>query len=278
MTKEQIKKLQELFYQGVNNSEIARQIGVERHTVGRYIKKHNLINPNTIQPGQIYGRLTVIKQTKERDSCGRIKWLCQCECGNLTKVNSSALRRGTTLSCGCLQKEKASQTSLKDLTGQRFGKLLVLERAKNNSNKRVKWVCQCDCGTIKEVLGENLRSGESMSCGCMVSKGEYLIRQYLNQYNIDFQTQYSFNDLVSQQNHPLRFDFAIFKNSKLYCLIEFQGPQHKDKNNPWHTIELEYNDNKKIEYCQEHQYNLILINSIKEIKSIVKGLVIEIND
>lgn len=279
MTKEQINKLEELFYQGVNNSEIARQIGVERHTVGRYVKKHNLISPNKIQPGQLYGRLTTIEPTNERDICGRVKWLCRCECGNLTKVDSSALRRGTTLSCGCLQKEKASQTWFKNLVGQRFGKLVVLERAnENTSNGGAIWVCQCDCGTIKNIPGECLRSGVSMSCGCMQSKGEYLIRQYLNQYNIDFQTQYSFNDLVSQRNYPLRFDFAIFKNNELYCLIEFQGPQHRDKNNQWHTPELEYNDNKKIQYCQEHEYNLILINSVKEIESLIKRLVIEIND
>lgn len=279
MTKEQINKLEELFYQGVNNSEIARQIGVERHTVGRYVKKHNLISPNKIQPGQLYGRLTTIEPTNERDICGRVKWLCRCECGNLTKVDSSALRRGTTLSCGCLQKEKASQTWFKNLVGQRFGRLVVLERAnENTSNGGAIWVCQCDCGTIKNIPGECLRSGVSMSCGCIQSKGEYLIRQYLNQYNIDFQTQYSFNDLVSQRNYPLRFDFAIFKNNELYCLIEFQGPQHRDKNNQWHTPELEYNDNKKIQYCQEHEYNLILINSVKEIESLIKRLVIEIND
>lgn len=279
MTKEQINKLEELFYQGVNNSEIARQIGVERHTVGRYVKKHNLISPNKIQPGQLYGRLTTIEPTNERDICGRVKWLCRCECGNLTKVDSSALRRGTTLSCGCLQKEKASQTWFKNLVGQRFGKLVVLERAKENtSNGGAIWVCQCDCGTIKNIPGECLRRGVSISCGCMQSKGEYLIRQYLNQYNIDFQTQYSFDDLLSQRNYPLRFDFAIFKNNELYCLIEFQGPQHRDKNNQWHTPELEYNDNKKIQYCQEREYNLILINSTKEIESLIKRLVIEIND
>ena len=279
MTKEQISKLEELFYQGINNSEIARQIGVERHTVGRYVKKHNLISPNEIQPGQLYGKLTTIEPTNERDVCGRIKWLCRCECGNLTKVDSSALRRGTTLSCGCLQKEKVSQTWFKNLVGQRFGKLVVLERAKENtSNGGAIWVCQCDCGTVKNIPGEYLRSGASMSCGCMQSKGEYLIRQYLNQYDINFQTQYSFNDLVSQRNYPLRFDFAIFKNNELYCLIEFQGPQHIDRNNPWHTSELEYNDNEKIRYCQQHKYNLILINSIKEIESLVKGIAAEIND
>lgn len=278
MTQEQEQKLELLYSQGINNSEIARQIGVERHTVGKYVKKHNLASPNTIKPGQKYNRLTVLEKTDERDSCGRVVWLCRCDCGMLTKVDSSSLRLGTTKSCGCLKKEKIGQSQFKDLTGQKFGKLLVLERVDNTWDGRARWKCQCDCGTIKEITGEALRKGSSMSCGCMASKGEFLIRQFLNKYNIDFKTQYIFKDLVSQKGCPLRFDFAIFKNKQLYCLIEFQGPQHRDVNNMWHTQELEYNDNKKIEYCQQNEYNLILINSIKEIETIVKGIAVEIND
>lgn len=278
MTWEQENKLEILYSQGVSNSEIARQIGVERHTVGKYVKKHNLVSPKTIKRGQKYNRLTVIEQTQERDSCGRVMWLCRCDCGNLTKVDSSSLRNGNTKSCGCLKKENFGNSLCIDLAGQRFGKLLVLERVENTWDGRARWKCKCDCGTIKETTGEALRRGDVLSCGCMASKGEYLIRQYLNQYNINFQTQYIFSDLVSQKGYPLRFDFVIFKEGQVYCLIEFQGPQHRDANNPWHTTELEYNDNKKIQYCQEHEYNLILINSIKEIESIVKGIATELND
>ena len=272
MTWEQENKLEALYAQGVNNSEIARQIGVERHTVGKYVKKHNLVSPKTIKPGQKYNKLTVIEPTNERDSCGRVIWLCKCDCGTITKVDSSSLRLGNIKSCGCTRKKFVEQNLLKDLTGQRFGKLLVLERVDSTWDGRARWKCKCDCGTIKETTGEALRRGDTISCGCMASKGEYFIRQYLNQHNINFQTQYIFSDLVSQKGYPLRFDFAIFKGGRLYCLIEFQGPQHRDTNNPWHTTELEYNDNKKIQYCQEHGYNLILINSIKEIESIMEGV------
>lgn len=278
MTWEQENKLEALYFQGVSNSEIARQIGVERHTVGKYAKQHNLVSPKTIKPGQKYNRLTVIEQTQERDSCGRIMWLCKCDCGNLTKVDSSSLRNGNTKSCGCLKKENFGDSLYVDLTGQKFGKLLVLERVENTWDGRARWKCQCDCGTIKEIVGEALRNGSSMSCGCIASRGEYLIRQYLNQYNINFQTQYSFSDLKGAGGGLLRFDFAVFKKNSIYCLIEFQGRQHVDENNSWHTPELEYNDKKKIEYCQQHEYNLLLINSINEIESIVKGMATELND
>ena len=55
---------------------------------------------------------------------------------------------------------------LKDLTGQRFGSLTVIERAENR-NGRPYWLCKCDCGTIKEVRGQHLRYGKIVSCGCV---------------------------------------------------------------------------------------------------------------
>lgn len=53
-----------------------------------------------------------------------------------------------------------------DLTGQRFGKLLVLERVKNRG-KEPYWLCQCDCGNKKEIAGCSLRGGLTTSCGCI---------------------------------------------------------------------------------------------------------------
>ena len=59
-----------------------------------------------------------------------------------------------------------------DLTGQRFGRLTVLERDYNYAkehnlkNKNAYWKCQCDCGIIKSITTERLRNGETVSCGC----------------------------------------------------------------------------------------------------------------
>lgn len=56
-----------------------------------------------------------------------------------------------------------------DLTGQRFGKLVVLERAKGNS-KQINWLCKCDCGRTTVVQGSNLKNGHIRSCGCLISE------------------------------------------------------------------------------------------------------------
>lgn len=56
--------------------------------------------------------------------------------------------------------------ALKDLTGQKIGRWTVLKKAPSK-NKKVYWLCQCDCGTIKEVRGESLILKKSLSCGCL---------------------------------------------------------------------------------------------------------------
>jgi len=58
--------------------------------------------------GQKFGRLTVIKDSEKRQVNGNIMWLCECLCGNLTKVDSRNLQAGRTRSCGCLQSEEAT--------------------------------------------------------------------------------------------------------------------------------------------------------------------------
>lgn len=62
--------------------------------------------------GKKFNRLTVIEcvgSNKQREKM----WKCQCECGNISVVRSSALKYGLTKSCGCLQKEKASKANTK---------------------------------------------------------------------------------------------------------------------------------------------------------------------
>lgn len=55
-----------------------------------------------------------------------------------------------------------------DLTGQRFGRLMVVERATaTTKSTNARWRCLCDCGNEVTVLGTTLRRGESQSCGCL---------------------------------------------------------------------------------------------------------------
>lgn len=55
-----------------------------------------------------------------------------------------------------------------DLTGQRFGRLTVIERVQPRQGcTNARWLCRCDCGNETKVIGTTLRRGESKSCGCL---------------------------------------------------------------------------------------------------------------
>lgn len=54
--------------------------------------------------GKRFGRLVVLSMDRAEKKNGRF-WLCRCDCGNLTTVRETDLRRGNTKSCGCLRKE-----------------------------------------------------------------------------------------------------------------------------------------------------------------------------
>lgn len=54
-----------------------------------------------------------------------------------------------------------------DLTGRKFGRLTVIERAEGFRGGVVVWKCMCDCGTECYVPGANMKKGSTKSCGCL---------------------------------------------------------------------------------------------------------------
>lgn len=57
-----------------------------------------------------------------------------------------------------------------DLTGQHFGRLTVIRRDTERKSKSVYWLCQCECGNTISVRAYNLKSGNTVSCGCKNSE------------------------------------------------------------------------------------------------------------
>lgn len=60
-----------------------------------------------------------------------------------------------------------------DLTGKRFGSLTVISQAKSSKSGRAMWLCRCDCGTEKIILGSSMIQGKTKSCGCSQVKPPY---------------------------------------------------------------------------------------------------------
>lgn len=121
--------------------------------------------PQTIDlTGQRFGELLVIEQAPaiiypsgKRSSS---RWLCRCSCGRTLISLGSNLKR--TTSC-----KKCFASRILDLTGMRFGHLTAMSRdLTHRTNNKVSWICKCDCGAIKTIASNSLRTGNSKSCGC----------------------------------------------------------------------------------------------------------------
>lgn len=54
-----------------------------------------------------------------------------------------------------------------NIIGKRFGRLVVVERVENSNQGRTKWLCKCDCGNLKKIIGYDLMNGKTKSCGCI---------------------------------------------------------------------------------------------------------------
>lgn len=207
---------------------------------------------------QTFGRLVAKEYLKGS------KWKCICSCGKEVIVSTADLRRGHTQSCGCLQRERTSTASVKNLIGEKFGYLEVLERDMNYVGKQVdlRWICRCEkCGQIKSIRAGSLRQGV-ISCGCTrQSRGEYKIMSILKQYHIPFVSEFSFSD-----NRDKRYDFAILnKSGAPIRLIEFDGLQHyyRPRANHWSASssleETKARDEEKNQIAKQKGIQLIRI-------------------
>ena len=145
--------------------------------------KLNLIN-------QKFGKLFVIQESAERIS-NRTTWLCQCDCGQQTLATTKALRDGTKQSCGCIKR--------KDIIGQKFGKLTVIDYTTENRHGSALWKCRCDCGNITYATTEGLRVGDNVSCGCSNKARE----KFSNTYKVDF-TNKKFGKLTVLDSTDMR--------------------------------------------------------------------------
>ena len=117
--------------------------------------------------GRRIGKL-VVQQAVTIPGTKAAYWNCLCDCGNTSIVEGTKLRRKKqpTRSCGCLRAKTI------DRTNHRYGKLVAKELIgysidKQCGRKDAVWKCKCDCGNIVEVLGGNLSSKNSSSCGCV---------------------------------------------------------------------------------------------------------------
>lgn len=116
--------------------------------------------------GQTFGGLTAIRPVGGNGGYGPI-WEFRCTCGNTVDASIKNVKSGRQKSCGCRLGDTVfhRQTGkwAKNLTGKTIGKWTVL-RLDENSDE-VRWICRCECGTVRSVARKSLTSGRTLSCG-----------------------------------------------------------------------------------------------------------------
>lgn len=151
-----------------------------------------------IIPGTRFGYLTAIEPTEGRRNSYTV-WCCKCDCGNEYMASSRELKKKKTPSCkdpACeyYREVLKSRHHAEDLTGRRYGKLVVLRpvmsdttalsmnpisqdtigqnsmeqsTAKHVPQGRKLWICKCDCGNSVVASSSELKTGNRKSCGCL---------------------------------------------------------------------------------------------------------------
>lgn len=168
--------------ENIKSPELSRIFNITTKTVSDYLKKNNIkIKRVEINPGDKFGRWTVIEEVEKRGSTRY--FLCECSCDKKTRreVKIWTLRNGTSKSCGCYHKEKVSNSD--DIIGLVYGKLTIIKELERNKNGR-KVLAQCSCdGNIGEYWLDSLKRGSTKSCGCIKTGPiRYQLKDYQDKY------------------------------------------------------------------------------------------------
>jgi len=108
-----------------------------------------------------------------------------------------------------------------DRTGQRFGRLYVLERAENDKNGRATWLCQCDCGNICIKRSSVLKQGIAQSCGCLAKE---LASSRLKTHGETFSRLYNiWHGMIQRCEYPHRKDYPRYGGRGIVVCEEWRN-------------------------------------------------------
>jgi hypothetical protein len=218
-----------------------------------------------------FGRLTVVKDVGNNNQGASI-WECVCICGNKTIVVASKLLNGSTKSCGCLARELTIERGLKDLTGQKFNRVTVLEYIGSYKHGGALYKCKCDCGNELITPGKSLtrKHSPTRSCGCYTKDRMSILGKIMwnkNKLGVSKSETIFLDKLAELLNKPIERQYSL--RSKLFdgkidnVLIEVDGEY-------WHrTKEQKNNDELKNTLAKEEGFELIRI-PIRRIEQVEK--------
>lgn len=192
---------------------------------------------------------------------------CICKECNITirYIRNNELKKYSTKPCiRC--KNRATAEKVHPKIGDKFGLLTVIGDG-GYDNERHYSICQCECGNTITIMDNNLKTGNTSSCGCLTSKGENIIEKLLKTNNFIYNHDIIYQPFLQDTGLKYRFDFIIYNNDgSINRFIEFDGRQHTygpDTNYWGHTTDtletIKKRDNIKNTWCLNNNYTLIRI-------------------
>lgn len=173
-------------------------------------------------------RLTVIDRAEDYvqpNGKHEIMWNCKCLCGQNYIGRGTDIRNGKVLSCGCLQKEKSSDSNSIDMTGWimkehgvQNSRLTVINKVEDDENRYpyIRWNCKCECGENHVAPGIFIRSGQVLSCGCL--SDEVRVQNGLKQK--EYNEYIEIDDIVigfTNKGEQFQFSLCDYEALKEYC-------------------------------------------------------------
>jgi len=96
----------------------------------------------------------------------KVKVICQ-QCGKKFDPKKGSAGKYCCLDCVYRSMRNMPAHNRKDLSGMRFGRLIVIKEFEQRIKKKVVWLCKCDCGNYTKAIGRELIRGHKKSCGCL---------------------------------------------------------------------------------------------------------------
>lgn len=147
-----------------------------------------------------------------------------------------------------------------------------------NSRTKIDIVCKKH-GVFSQLSNNHLRGHGCNKCNR--SFGEIEIENFLEENNIEYKTEYTFDDL--RYRYPLRFDFVVTEYNNIKYLIEFNGKQHYNYYPNFHNSENDFIESKerdqlKIDYCLDNNIKLYIIRYDENLNEHLQKIIKENED
>lgn len=123
-----------------------------------------------------------------------------------------------------------------DLTGKRYGKLVVIKEDGKDKYNKIMWLCKCDCGNTVRVLGNSLRLGNTKSCGClqretvsktMSGKRRHNIYDMSGDFGICYTYDLSSSFIFDKEDYAKIKPFYWRKTNEGYFATKSHGSSHR---------------------------------------------------